>query len=144
DAARRLQGSEPDRGGRLARQPGGVPRQGPLRHGQHLPDPAAGRAEADRREGRRPALPPPGAHLASAAVPRLRLPGPDRGDRGQPDRAGVARGARRPLGRLRLLATGTVLVIDFRYHVISIVAIFLALATGIALGAGPLGEEFDQ
>jgi hypothetical protein len=35
-------------------------------------------------------------------------------------------------------------VIDFRYHVISIVAIFLALATGIALGAGPLGEEFDQ
>jgi Copper transport outer membrane protein, MctB len=35
-------------------------------------------------------------------------------------------------------------VIDFRYHVISIVAIFLALATGIALGAGPLGDEFDQ
>lgn len=35
-------------------------------------------------------------------------------------------------------------MIDFRYHVISIVAIFLALATGIALGAGPLGEEFDQ
>jgi Copper transport outer membrane protein, MctB len=35
-------------------------------------------------------------------------------------------------------------VIDFRYHVISIVAIFLALATGIALGAGPLGKEFDQ
>lgn len=35
-------------------------------------------------------------------------------------------------------------MIDFRYHVISIVAIFLALATGIALGAGPLGEEFDH
>jgi hypothetical protein len=35
-------------------------------------------------------------------------------------------------------------VIDFRYHVISIVAIFLALATGIALGAGPLGGEFDK
>lgn len=35
-------------------------------------------------------------------------------------------------------------MIDFRYHVISIVAIFLALATGIALGAGPLGKEFDQ
>ena len=35
-------------------------------------------------------------------------------------------------------------MIDFRYHVISIVAIFLALATGIALGAGPLGDEFDQ
>jgi hypothetical protein len=29
-------------------------------------------------------------------------------------------------------------VIEFRYHVISIAAVFLALATGIALGAGPL------
>jgi hypothetical protein len=35
-------------------------------------------------------------------------------------------------------------VIDFRYHVISIVAIFLALATGIALGAGPLRGEFTD
>jgi len=35
-------------------------------------------------------------------------------------------------------------VIDFRYHVISIVAIFLALATGIVLGAGPLKGPIDQ
>jgi len=35
-------------------------------------------------------------------------------------------------------------VIDFRYHVVSIVAIFLALATGIALGAGPLKGGIDQ
>ncbi|MGI8614562.1 MAG: copper transporter [Nocardioidaceae bacterium] len=35
-------------------------------------------------------------------------------------------------------------MIDFRYHVISIVAIFLALATGIALGAGPLGNKLQQ
>jgi hypothetical protein len=35
-------------------------------------------------------------------------------------------------------------VIDFRYHVISIVAIFLALATGIALGAGPLGSRLSD
>jgi hypothetical protein len=35
-------------------------------------------------------------------------------------------------------------VIDFRYHVISIVAIFLALATGIALGAGPLGSKLSD
>ncbi|MDQ3627357.1 MAG: copper transporter [Actinomycetota bacterium] len=34
-------------------------------------------------------------------------------------------------------------MIDFRYHVVSIVAIFLALATGIALGAGPLGDEIS-
>ncbi len=35
-------------------------------------------------------------------------------------------------------------MIDFRYHVISIVAIFLALATGVALGAGPLKGGIDQ
>lgn len=35
-------------------------------------------------------------------------------------------------------------MIDFRYHIISIVAIFLALATGIALGAGPLKGGIDQ
>ncbi len=34
-------------------------------------------------------------------------------------------------------------MINFRYHVVSIVAIFLALATGIALGAGPLDEEIS-
>lgn len=34
-------------------------------------------------------------------------------------------------------------MIDFRYHVVSIVAIFLALATGIALGAGPLSDEIS-
>jgi Copper transport outer membrane protein, MctB len=35
-------------------------------------------------------------------------------------------------------------VIDFRYHIVSIVAIFLALATGIALGAGPLKGTVDK
>ena len=35
-------------------------------------------------------------------------------------------------------------MIDFRYHVISIVAIFLALATGIVLGAGPLRGPMGQ
>lgn len=35
-------------------------------------------------------------------------------------------------------------MIDFRYHIISIVAVFLALATGIALGAGPLKRGIDQ
>jgi len=34
-------------------------------------------------------------------------------------------------------------VIDFRYHLVSIVAIFLALATGIALGAGPLQDPLS-
>ena len=31
-------------------------------------------------------------------------------------------------------------MIDFRYHVVSLVSIFLALAVGIVLGAGPLNE----
>jgi hypothetical protein len=35
-------------------------------------------------------------------------------------------------------------VIDFRYHIVSIVAIFLALATGVALGAGPLKGTVDE
>lgn len=35
-------------------------------------------------------------------------------------------------------------MIDFRYHIVSIVAIFLALATGVALGAGPLKGPVDN
>lgn len=35
-------------------------------------------------------------------------------------------------------------MIDFRYHLISIVAIFLALAVGIALGAGPLQTPLTE
>ena len=35
-------------------------------------------------------------------------------------------------------------VIDFRYHLVSIIAIFFALATGIVLGAGPLDEQVDE
>ncbi len=32
-------------------------------------------------------------------------------------------------------------MIDFRYHIVSIVAIFLALAVGIVLGSGPLKDD---
>lgn len=35
-------------------------------------------------------------------------------------------------------------MIDFRTHLISIIAIFFALATGIALGAGPLKGNIDE
>ncbi len=34
-------------------------------------------------------------------------------------------------------------MIDFRYHVVSLVAVFLALSVGIVLGAGPLREELS-
>ena len=34
-------------------------------------------------------------------------------------------------------------MIDFRYHIVSLVGVFLALATGILLGAGPLQEPIQ-
>jgi outer membrane murein-binding lipoprotein Lpp len=35
-------------------------------------------------------------------------------------------------------------VIDFRYHLVSLISVFLALAVGIALGAGPLEETIGN
>ena len=35
-------------------------------------------------------------------------------------------------------------MVDFRYHIVSIVAVFVALAVGIVLGAGPLKSGADQ
>ena len=35
-------------------------------------------------------------------------------------------------------------MIDFRYHLVSIIAVFFALAAGIVLGAGPLGDQVDD
>jgi hypothetical protein len=37
----------------------------------------------------------------------------------------------------------TTLVIDFRYHIVSIVAVFLALSVGIVLGSGPLEDDIS-
>jgi len=34
-------------------------------------------------------------------------------------------------------------VIDFRYHIVSLVAVFLALGVGIVLGSGPLDEQIQ-
>jgi len=34
-------------------------------------------------------------------------------------------------------------MVDFRYHLVSIIAVFLALAVGIVLGAGPLDQPID-
>ena len=53
-------------------------------------------------------------------------------------------GARRPLGRPLVLRRRNLHVIDFRYHLVSIVSIFLALAVGIVLGAGPLKEDLGN
>ena len=35
-------------------------------------------------------------------------------------------------------------MIDFRYHIVSLISVFLALAVGIALGAGPLKESIGN
>ena len=35
-------------------------------------------------------------------------------------------------------------MIDFRYHLVSLVAVFLALAVGIVLGAGPLNDTLGH
>ena len=43
-------------------------------------------------------------------------------------------------GILRVLGAGVLLVIDFRYHVVSIVAVFLALTVGLVLGASFLSS----
>ena len=59
DAARRREGRLAYRRGRHARDAGRVPGQGPGRHGVDVPDPAAGRRQARRREGREPAVPQP-------------------------------------------------------------------------------------
>ena len=58
-----------------------------------------------------------------------------RGVRGRPD---LSRSARRQVGRLLPLASGRLVVISFRYHVVSIVAVFLALALGVVVGTTAL------
>ena len=35
-------------------------------------------------------------------------------------------------------------MIDFRYHLVSLISVFLALAVGIVLGAGPLRENLGD
>ena len=48
----------------------------------------------------------------------------------------------RPIHRRRThLDRRTLLVISFRYHLVSIAAVLLALAAGVALGAGPLDDN---
>ena len=66
--------------------------------------------------------------VAMLSLPlRPRLPGiPERGP--QPREA---------------VANWTLLVIDFRYHLVSIIAVFLALAIGLAIGANLLPQATD-
>ena len=109
--------------------------------------------------------------ISNLQLTLLVLAGPAR-PRGRPrvDRRGAdpVRPDRRPLRRLHLLGRRSVrgsataaralhgpgatatsrrrprTVIDFRYHIVSLISVFLALAVGIALGAGPLKETIGD
>ena len=115
-------GRQPDRRGRHPRHPRRVPRPAARRAGQHLPDPAARRPEARRRQGRAPAVLRPGP--AAGTCCSCCSPG------SSPSRVAIAAtpvGAelvvvdrRHSLRRTRL-DPRTVLVISFRYHIVSIV-----------------------
>ena len=78
-----------------------------------------------------------------ARAPR-RAPRPGRRDRRDPGgRRLVVVDRRRAVRRTRL-DPRTLHVISFRYHIVSIVSVFLALAIGVALGGGPLKGEVDN
>ncbi len=63
-------------------------------------------------------------------------------------RTHLSRPARGQVGSLLLLDARTVFVISFRYHVVSIVAVFLALALGVVVGTtalnGPITTNLRQ
>ena len=111
-----------------------VPRQGPRRYGEHVPHPAARRRQARRRQGREPALPRPDQRrtlcLVVATLVTLIIA------------ASISPAGQVYIGilharwdsHLLLAARAPVSVVDFRYHIVSIVAVFLALAVGIVLG----------
>ena len=107
---------------------------------QHVPDPGcgSGRKIVDakgvsrlyRQQGLRL-----GADRACAR--RRRYRGHRRSPSCPPGRSSSATSAR-DVGRVQLLADRTLVVIDFRYHLVSIVAVFLALGLGIVLGSTAL------
>ena len=108
DAARRRQGRRAHRRRRHARHARRVPRQGPLRHGEHVPDAPAGRQQARRRQGRVAALPEPDLEPPAHAAGPRRPPRPRRRarlDRGGPDHD---RPARRPRRRHHLVGRRSV------------------------------------
>src|SRR5580700_3673022 len=130
----RRQGREPDRRRGHPPHAGGVSRQGPAGHVEYLHYAPAGGRETGQRTGRAPALPEPDFRLVAADT------GPGRGRDRARGRAVLA-GRTRPGQVLRsdlALVYRKTLVIDFRYHLVSIVAVFLALAIGIVLGSTEL------
>ena len=91
----------------------------------------------DRRKGREPAVPSTdrGAIAAGARAGRADCHRRRAGRLGR--RTLLCHSRCRPLGRPPLLVSGS-LVIDFRYHIVSLTAVFLALAVGVVLGTTAL------
>ena len=143
-ARRRRQGGQPDRGGGYPSHARGVPRQGQAGDVEHVHHAPAGGREAGQRARRAPAVPQPDLRLVAAGAGARR--GGDRVRRRrvlarQPHPGQVLRS---DLAFVYLLADRKTLVIDFRYHLVSIVAVFLALAIGIVLGSTELqGPAFS-
>src|SRR5579875_3519642 len=137
-AGGRRQGREPDRGGGHPSHAGGVPGQGPAGDVEHVHHAPAGGREAGQRAGGAPAVPEPDLRLVAARAGARR--GGDGAGRGGilARRAHPGQVLRRDLAFVYLLADRKTLVIDFRYHLVSIVAVFLALAIGIVLGSTEL------
>src|SRR5690606_29541993 len=131
-AARPREGRRADRRRRHPQQHGRVPRQGPGRDGVDLPRPDEGGRPARRRQGREQALPQLGSH----ARPRV----DDPGGRLHAGRGAHALGAR-PAGPPRLLALANLrLMVNFRFHIVSLTAVLLALGIGLVLGTTFLDE----
>ena len=142
-AAGRRRGRRRHRGRRDARHARPVPRPAAVRFGQHLPDPAPGRASGSSRPPRcrpstrdgcdrdtcswslrRSASSPLVAAIATTPV------GQEWADRDLDLAA-----------RPRPSTAGWLLVTLVRHHLVGAVALVLALAVGIALGSGPLSHE---
>src|SRR3712207_5516871 len=147
DAAGRREGRHADRRRRHPRHAGRVPRQGPRGHGLHLPHPAAAGRQARRRQGREPALPQPHLDPDAGRPGARRLHRHRVGPRRLRGRPRVPRPAGRPVEQLRVLVGEPLLVIDFRYHLVSLIAVFLAVALGIVIGTtalnAPILEDLE-
>ena len=137
-AARRRPRRQPDRRRRHPLHADRVPRQGPFRWLEHLAHPAARGQQARRAQGREPAVQEPYLRLVAACHGARRVRHPARRREHLVRRACLLRVLSRGVGCVPLLADRTLLVIDFRYHLVSIVAIFLALAIGIVIGTAAL------
>src|SRR5205814_6867849 len=115
-----------------------VPRQGPQRHGLDVRRSVEGRTEARRRQRRQSALPEPGQNA--------RHPPADRGGgRRHGGRSLAVAGAalvgteRRRVAPFRVAFD--LLIINLRYHIVSLVAVFLALAIGVIAGTTVINDQ---